>query len=139
MIGMEKNSEEFLLCMQRFEEIYAGYVDNGLLETVMSMYNLIIRYIGSMWGNKGKYDKADKYNEIIRQGCLRFRINGTLHDSIYDRWWNNMKRREKGIPVEKILDAEKELRKCIVLSMMDKNTDQNFYEKMLKSEREKYT
>lgn len=134
MFGMKKGSKELLTFMRRFEEIYSFYVENDLLETEMGMYDFVMSYIGSKWGSAGQYDTADYYNGIITEGALRFRRISHLHDSLYDRWWNNMKRIEEGIPVEKVLDAEEELTKCILFSELEKRKDDaEFYQKKLAS------
>lgn len=131
MIGMEKGSEELLTCMRRFEEIYFYYEKNDLLETVMGTYDYIMGYIGGKWGNEGEYDKADYYNCKIKKYSLRCRRSGCLSHSIYDRWWNNGKRIEEGIPVDKVLGVE-ELEKCILISELCKSSKKSFYQKQLK-------
>lgn len=134
MFVMEKGSEELLICMSIFEKIYSFYEKNELLETGMGMYDFIMYYIGSKWGSAGQYDTADYYNNIIIEAALRFHRISYLHDSLYDRWWNNMKRIEEGIPVAKVLNAEEELTKCILFSEMERmREDTKFYKKKLNS------
>lgn len=132
MQGMDRDSREFRICVRRFEEMYQPLIEEGLQEAVSGMYEHVMGFIGSEWGDKGEYDRADMYSGIIMQGCLRFRRNAFLHKSLYDRWWNYSKRIEEGIPVDKKLDDEKELRKCILLSRMGRQHKiELFYQKKL--------
>lgn len=129
MLGMEENSEEYLTCMRRFEEIYSFYEENDLLETVAGMHDLIMGYVGRAWGRRGDYDRADKYCGIIIQGCLRLRRLSALYGNLYDRLWNNRKRIEEGLPAGQVLDAETELERCILLCEIDRSDDRHYYEK----------
>lgn len=133
MVGMDKESEEFRICMQRFEEIYQPAIDREELENVDGMYEFVMIYVRSQWGNRGEYDKADKHSLNIIEGCLRNRRLWALHDSIYDRWWNHAERRKKGIPLDIVLDDERELNKCILLSELARSHDVSFYQEKLKA------
>lgn len=134
MLGMKKNDVELLTCMQRFEEIYQPYIDNGLHETISGMYELIMGHVGSMWGNMGEYDKADKHSSIIIQGCLRFRRLMVLHDGLYDQWWNYSERKRKDIPTDKVLNDVQEITNCLLLSKLSKRKAREcFYQKKLAS------
>ena len=86
-----------MLGISRFEEMYQPLIEEGLQEAVSGMYEHVMGFIGSEWGDKGEYDRADMYSGIIMQGCLRFRRNAFLHKSLYDRWWNYSKRIEEVI------------------------------------------
>lgn len=86
-----------MLGISRFEEMYQSLIEEGLQEAVSGMYEHVMGFIGSEWGDKGEYDRADMYSGIIMQGCLRFRRNAFLHKSLYDRWWNYSKRIEEVI------------------------------------------
>ncbi len=131
MVGMDKESEEFRICMQSFEEIYQPAIDREELENVDGMYEFVMTYVGSQCGNRGEYDKADKHSLNIIEGCLRNRRLWALHDSVYERWWNHAKRRKKSIPVDIILDDEKELNKCILLGQLSKSHMVSFYQNKL--------
>lgn len=129
MQTMSSEEEEFLICMRRFEEIYQYYTDEELQETVAGMHELVIRYVGSMWGNHGEYNKADEHSGNILQGCLRFRRLWMICRCLYDRWWNYDERKKKGIPIEKPLNDITELTKCITFNRLAKgqNSRENFY------------
>lgn len=133
MQGMDRESEEFLTCMQRLEEIYQPFTDTGEIETVSGMYEFIMKFVGSMRGNMGQFDKADRYDSVIIMGCLRTRRLWSIHDFLYDRWWNFAERRKKGIPTDIVLDDEEELNKCILLSQLAQSKTTLFYQKKLKS------
>lgn len=125
MQEMDKESEEFLLCMKRFEEMYYFYEQNGLINTRNDMYEFIMGYVGSERGNQGDFDKADYYSGNIISECLRFQRLNAISSALYDRWWNNAERKRKGIPTERNLYLETELIRCIILSRLDK---QKLYE-----------
>ena len=133
MQGMDENSEEYLICMRQMEGIYQPYIEAELWEGIWNMYELVANNIGSAWGNRGEYDRADWYSGFILKGCLRFRRMGMLHTSIYDRWWNYDMRKSTGIPAGKVLNDEEELSRCILFSVIvkDKRREQ-FYRKKLK-------
>ncbi len=129
--GMDKGSEEFRNCMQSFDDIYQHIIDREELENVDGMYEFIMRYVKSNWGNMGAFDKADKHDLIIIEECLRTKRLWSLHDSIYDRWWNHIERKKKGISTDNILNDVEELKKCILLGGLAKSHDVQFYKKRL--------
>lgn len=133
MVGMDKEGEEFRICLQRFEEIYQSVIDREELENVDGMYEFVMIYVRSQWGNRGEYDKADKHSLNIIEGCLRNRRLWALHDSLYDRWWNHAERRKRGIPTDIVLDDEQELNHCILLGELAKSHDVAFYREKLKA------
>ncbi len=137
MVGMDKEGEEFRICLQRFEEIYQPVIDREELENVDGMYEFVMIYVRSQWGNRGEYDKADKHSLNIIEGCLRNRRLWALHDSLYDRWWNHAERRKRGIPTDIVLDDERELNQCIRLGELAKSHIVSFYQKKLKCIQEK--
>lgn len=132
MQGMKKESEEFLLCLNRFEEMYRLYEENKLLGTVNRIYELIMGYVESERGNQGKFDESDEYNKRIVDESLRFRRLGSIAHSLYARWWNDAERKRRGIRADRILDSAMELGRCIAFSQLNKSkayTD--FYRKKL--------
>ncbi|HBA50774.1 MAG TPA: hypothetical protein DCZ91_23855 [Lachnospiraceae bacterium] len=138
MQRMDKTSSEFLTCMRRFEELYQPFEMNLLIGTVSSIYELIMEFVGSEWGNLGIYDKADKVSGIIVKECLCFRRLHSISAGLYDRWWNYAERKQRGIPTDKILNGEEELTKCLILSTLDKQKHyEPFYQKKLESARKK--
>lgn len=132
MVEMDERSDEFIMCVQRFEEIYQPIIDRGELENVESMYEFIMGYVRSYWGNTGDFVKADKYDKILIEGCLRFGRIWYLHDGLYDRWWNHNERKKKGIPTNIHLDDEEELKKCILFSELVQSAETSFYQKKLR-------
>ena len=132
MQRMDKKSSEFLTCMERFEEIYEHFSEHGMIETRAGMYEFMIGYVGSERGNQGDFDKADSYSESIVRECLCFRRLRAIAGALYDRWWNGEERKRKGIPVDKTLDNEIELTRCLILSKLDKRKqNESFYKKVL--------
>jgi len=133
--NMEEGSEEILICMHRFEEMYQPIIRRGMQETVANMYEFIMGTVGSMWGNRGEYDRSDEIDDTIIRGCLRFRRIGALHGSLYGRWWNHKERVQKGIPTDKSLKQEEELGKCTLFAQFTREyNDVEFYQKKLKEE-----
>ena len=102
------------------------------------MYEFAMGNVGSGWGDVGEYDKADYYDEIILEGCLRFRRMVSIHRCFYDRWWNDYMRRKKGIPVDKKQDDDAELTRCIQFSNMagDNNSEQFYCQKLEQMKKE---
>lgn len=129
MQGMDKADKEFLICMQRLEDIYQPFTETGAIETVSGMYEFIMKFLGSNMGNMGKFDKADKYDFIIIEGCLRTRRLWSIHDCLYDRWWNFAERKKKGIPTDIDLNDEEELNKCILLGQLAQSNATLFFRK----------
>lgn len=130
MQGMDRAGKEFRICMERFEDMYRSVFDNGLLEAFAGLYELIMNFVASEWGNMGEYDRSDQYSVIIASGCLRFRRLGALTDSLYNRCWNHAQRRRKGIPIGSPLNEKQELHACMVLSRMNNHKkDELFFKK----------
>ncbi len=129
---MDKESKEFLICMQRFEEIYQPYTENEELEAFFGAFEFIMCFIGSERGNRREFDRADAYSHVIAEESLRFRKSRAISDAIYDQWWNYNERKKSGLPVDQKLDGKEELKKCIILSKMVKNKrDELFFQKEL--------
>ncbi len=132
MGGMDEESEEFRICMRRFEEMYQPLIQAGMQETVANMYELVMGTVGSQLGDWGEYDRSDEIDETIIKGCLRFRRVGNLHDSLYGRWWNHNEREKKGIPTKNMLNPVEELERCIRFAEFShENDDIRFYERKL--------
>lgn len=133
MSVMDRSSEEYTLCMQRFEEMYQPYIEKELIATVSSMYEIVMDGLGSEWRNRGEYDRSDRYSEIILRQCLAYRRLGVIKSCIYNRWWNYDKRRSEGISNAQVLDDREELQKCIAFADMTKDAKRmRFYQGKLK-------
>lgn len=100
MLGMDRNSKEFRICMEHFEEMYRMFEKKEQIETVNNMYEYIMKYVGSEQGNLGEYDRADKYGGIIVRECLRTRRLHSISFVLYDRWWNYLERKRSSIPAD---------------------------------------
>ncbi len=85
---MDRDSREFKICVERFEEMYRPVAEGELLGTMSGIYGLIMGYVESELGNQGKLDKADWYNEVMVREELRSRRLASLATRLYDRWWN---------------------------------------------------
>lgn len=138
LAAMDEEDAELRLCMQRLEEIYShSFFEGELRESAMGAYDFIMVRVESKWGNMGEYDKADYHNQNIIKGCLRSHRLWVLNNALYDRWWNYAERRKGGIPVEKPLDDEEELTRCIVFSQLEKSGREKFYQEKLRQIMEK--
>ncbi len=133
MQKMDKSGGEFLRCMEGFEEMYRPFEENQLMGTVNNMYEFIMKYVGSERGNQGNYDQADRYSGIILDECLHFRRLHSIEAALYDRWWNDKKRKEEGLEIDRALNAETELTRCLLFSRLDKR---KYYEKFYLKELE---
>ncbi|MCM1118348.1 MAG: hypothetical protein NC543_03215 [bacterium] len=130
--GMDRDSAEFWTAIERFEDMYRPIIDSELQGAYAGIYNLIMNLVASELGNKGEFDRSDQYSDITTTGCLRFRRLGELSNSLYNRCWNHAERRRRSIPTSLSLDEKKELYKCLLLSRLDKQkNNETFFRKML--------
>lgn len=118
MDAMEKGSAEWIACARHLEEIYRFYIDEDVWEGDWNMYEFAMGNVGSGWGDIGEYDKSDYYNEIILEGCLRFRRTASIGRCFYGKWWNYDMRKQKGIPTNECLDGKEELSRCLQFSII---------------------
>lgn len=133
MSVMDGSSEEYTLCMQRFEEMYQPYIEKNMIATVSSMYEIVMGRVGSEWGNRGEYDRSDRYSGIILRECLAYRRLEHIKSCLYNRWRNYDKRRSAGIPDPGIWNDEEEFRKCAAFADMTKDAKRiRFYQSTLK-------
>lgn len=131
---MDKKSEEYQLCLTRMEEYFQFYIDRNLQETVSGLFGTIMGYVASERANQGELERADKYNDLIIEGCLRYRRLLVLPSALYDRQWNYTAKSKQGIPVEKELNAGEEIKKCAILSNLAKQERrEKFYRDKLKN------
>lgn len=128
MQGMEQGSEELMTCVRRFQEYYRPYEEEHKLQAVWGMYGFIMGLVASELGNVGEFEESDKYNQKIIEGCLHYRKLRVLPSALYGHLWNQMKRKEQGIPVKEQLDEVQELDLIIALSVFDKQEERaNLY------------
>lgn len=126
--GKQEEDEELGACLKQFEALYLPMVNTGLQDAFSGMFEFIISSVASRLGNRGEFDLSDHYSDLIIQGCLRFRRLGALHDSLYSRWWNYNEQKRRNLPLNKTLDDERELNRCIQLSRLYKGEyDEIFY------------
>ena len=131
---MDRDSDEYMICFRQFEEMYHPYMEVGLQDTISGMYELIMGYVGSEYGNKGDLYRADFYSETICQGCLWLRRMSELSCNLYNRWWNDMERKHKCIPAKYNLDDVEELTRCMVISRLNKMEHwECFYRRVLET------
>lgn len=130
--GMERSSEAFGTAIERFEDMYRPIKDNELQDAFSGIYDFIMNLVASELGNKGEFDRSDQYSDITIAGCLRFRRLGELTNSLYNRCWNYTERKRRDIPTGIHLDVKKELHRCILLSRLDKQkNNEAFFRKIL--------
>lgn len=122
MQEMDKESNAFFVCMNRFEEMYHSVAGGELLGTVSGIYGLIMGYVGSALGNRGEYDRADWYGTARMKEELRSRRLVSIAICLYERLWNYKERKRRGIIQDRILDEEEELKKCILCSKLGRRT-----------------
>lgn len=125
--GFDRDKQITHTCMKRFEEIYRPIIDSELQEAFAGIFELTMSFVGSELGNGGEYDKSDQYSNVIVKGCLRFRRLGALSESLYNRCWNYMERKRRGILTDELLDEEMELYKCVLLSRLDKKKNNELF------------
>lgn len=138
MQEMDKESNVFFLCMNRFEEMYHSVADGELLGTVSGIYGLIMGYVGSALGNRGEYDRADWYGTARMKEELRSRRLVSIAICLYERLWNYKERKRRGIIQDRILDEEEELKKCILCSKLGRRThNESFFISKLEQVKER--
>lgn len=91
----------------------------------ISLYEMIMGGVASGLGDAGEYERATKISKKILRECLAVRRMGMLHHCLYDILWNWMEAKKKNASKESINAAVKELRKCVQLARLCKET---FYE-----------
>ena len=64
---------------------------------------------------------------MILEECLYFRRLHSIAISLYDRWWNDTKKKEAGLESNGTLSAKTELTRCLLFSRLDKR---KYYEKI---------
>lgn len=69
---LDQDSEIYLNCLKRFEEIYQPYIEGDTLETVFGAVEYIITFVGSARGNRGEFDQADAYSFMLARESLYF-------------------------------------------------------------------
>ncbi len=144
---MDRDSTEYMLCLQQFKKMYDIDRKEGMRNMVPGMYGIMTAYIDRF----GKYRnmaelnaedlnradleaedlnqadwntedliQADLYSEIICQGYLRLRRMSELPYYLYYRWRNNRERKQKGILEGYALDDTEELASCMVFSRLNR-------------------
>ncbi len=134
LLGMDRDREEYKICIERFEQIYCSIIGNELQATFAEILEYIVSYIGSELGYRGEYDKSDQYSANIIQNCLRLRRVRAISENLYNRWRNYAERERKGVPANRALSNEEELNKCILLSRLCKCINNEiFYSRKLET------
>ena len=129
MRKMDRNSEEFQICMERFEEMYRLAAEGELLGNIGMAYKLVMGFVASELGNLGECDKSDWYTERMIEEDLYSRSLQSIANCLYNRWWNDTQRKKRGIPTDREWDDIDELTNCIWLSRLNKQTHQEAFYK----------
>lgn len=137
MQRMDMESDDFRICMKRFEEMYLPIAENELLETVNGIQEFTLRYVQRDPENRRKHDPSDQYAEILLAEELRCYRMSSIARCLYGRWRNYTYHRGQGIPPSRELNAKTELTNCILFSRLSKLTsDESFFKEMLRRKTE---
>ncbi len=97
--------------------------DEGISEHI-SVWETIMNAIASVYGNMGEYEKSDAIGSKNMKECIYcYRMN-TLVVNLYNNIWNCSERIKKDIPTQQGYQEEIYLKKCFILSQINKSTMQ---------------
>lgn len=97
-------------------------------------YEFVFSTVSSRLGNMKEYDTSDNMEREIITLALKAKRIKAIHGALYRLLWNYEQRNKEGKPIQTEMDIAKELRKCIDMSALCKNTfRENKYREKLES------
>ena len=85
---------------------------NDLVEGRMGIYELIMEYMGSLYGDMGRYEDSNNISHKLIKKSLQQRRGGQIHSNIYNIAWNNNESNKNEF------DFNRDLCRCIKLSQL---------------------
>lgn len=114
--------DEAKIYIKEIEKYCYGIERQGLADGRIGIYEMIMEYLGSLYGDIGEYDISNAISEKLIRLSLKLRRSNQIHPNIYNIAWNNNMYREKG------LDYNAELNKCITFAQLTRDfVDIEFY------------
>lgn len=100
--------------------------EQGIEDGRMGIYELIMEYMGNLFGDMGRYEESNDISDRLIKICLQLKRSHEIHRNIYNKAWNNNERKKKGF------DYSAELHRCIYFSQLTGDVnDETFYKEML--------
>lgn len=115
-------------------ERYEACEKDNIIFCFINMYEMVMDSVASELGDIGEYDRSDEISLKIITECLYQRRSFGVHSGIYNLMWNNGQRQKEGIPARRRSDPKEDLRHCLVLSIIGKEShSEKFYRKKLQA------
>ena len=96
--------------------------EEGLEDGRIGTYEMIMSYLSSLLGDMGRFEEANAIVDKLIALSLRLRRSVKIHQSIYDKAWNNNECKKKDF------DYKCQLETCICISQLIGDTnDELFY------------
>ncbi len=96
-------------------------LDEGILEHI-AVRETIMTTIANVYGEMGKYTKADMINlRTMQEGICCYRMN-MLVPNLYGIIWNNGERVKKNMPIKEEYKEKDYLHFCLILCKINKDT-----------------
>ena len=100
----------------------------GLEDGRIAIYELIMSYMSSLLGDLRRFDEANEVADKLIRISLRMHRFMIVHQSIYDKAWNNNESKKQGF------DYKCELNRCICIAgLIGDTNDELFYKNQLTS------
>lgn len=131
LITKESNISEWRECYRTLSEMYSD--KDSEISNCLSMYEFIVRPLASCMGDCGEYDESDKKESFILRNSIMNRRLTIMYSSMYSMLWNDQQRAKNKMAMHRDIAYYGEIKRCLVLSCLSKNTGKNkFYSNILK-------
>ena len=120
------NYNEAMKYIQPIERYISNIEENGFVDGIIGIYEMIMEYMGSLYGDMKMFDKSNDISHKLIKISLKLRRSGQIHPNIYNIAWNNNECKKNDF------DYNAEINKCIIFSQLNSDmTDVQFYSKKL--------
>ena len=105
-----------------------GIEGEKLIDGRIGIYELVMSYIASLYGDIGKYKESNDISDKLIKQCIKLRRGNPVHSNLYSIAWNNDNAKISGY------DYNAQVQRCINISQLLGDTnDEKFYRENLKS------
>lgn len=90
--GMHKDVGDYGQALVYIKELHnycKDMEDNDLVDGRMGIYEMVMAYVASLYGDIGRYEESNDISERLIKMSLRFRRGNRIHSNMYNIAWNH--------------------------------------------------
>ena len=120
-------TDKALIYIKKLYEYCMEYEEKGFVDEIIGIYELVMSYVTSLYGDKGRFKESNDISEKLIRMSLKFRRCNRVHSNMYNIAWNNDASKNSDY------DYNAQVQRCIHISrLLGDTNDERFYIENLK-------